>query len=127
MNELDPGVEILGPAGGALHRAVWDSVEAANHLKETDKAAIELAVQFATIIDDAVASGEPERIHQVSCVAMPTLNKTLTSLGLNPEGRFKLKLEAPATSTAPGAPTPPPGGSDELTALRAKRAKRGGA
>ena len=127
MDALEPGVEVLGPAKGKLLYAVNESVEAADHLKPSDGASIELARQFAQIIDEAIESGDPERIHQVSCVAMPTLNKTLTSLGLNPEGRFKMKIGLTAGQQSGPAGPPKAGAPDELTALRAKRAKRGGA
>ena len=127
MDALEPGVEVLGPAKGKLLYAVNESVDAADHLKKSDEASVELARAFARIIDDAIESQEPERIHQVSCVAMPTLNKTLTSLGLNPEGRFKLKIGLTTGQQSGPAGPPKAGTPDELTALRAKRAKRGGA
>lgn len=127
MDSLEPGMEVLGPARGKLLYAVNESVDTADHLEISDAAAIELARSFARIIDDAIESQEPERIHQVSCVAMPTLNKTLTSLGLNPEGRFKLKIGVVASQQSGQSGPPKAGTPDELTALRAKRAKRGGA
>lgn len=127
MDAIEPGVEVLGPAQGKLLYAVNESVDAADHLKPSDEAAVELARSFARIIDQAIDSGDPERIHQVSCVAMPTLNKTLTSLGLNPEGRFKMKIGLTSGQQSGSGGPPRAGGPDELTALRAKRAKRGGA
>lgn len=130
MDELISGPEILPPANSSILAALNAAVKAADHLKKSDDAAVELARSFARIIDRAIESGDPDRIHQVSCVAMPTLNKSLTSLGLNPEGRFKLKIGIDTTVAAPSKSGPPSsgGGPDELTALRAKRrVKSGGA
>lgn len=130
MDELISNPEILPPANGRILAELNASVKAAKHLKRSDDAAVELARAFARIIDQAIESGDPDRIHQVSCVAMPTLNKSLTSLGLNPEGRFKLKIGVDAPGAAASSKSGPPqtgGGPDELTALRAKRrAKSGG-
>lgn len=78
---------------GNLVEQVRESVEQAEHLEPTDEAAIALALEMAKVVDDARESGSEERIHRASCVAMPSLHKVLTSLGLNPEGRQKLGLD----------------------------------
>lgn len=72
--------------------SVRDAVDAAEHLSSSDQASIDLALHLATIIDEARASGDPEAISKTSFGPMPTLNKVLTSLGLNPEGKQKLGL-----------------------------------
>ena len=72
--------------------SVNEAVEAAEHLSESDQASIDLAVHLATIIDEARESGDPDAISKTSFGPMPTLNKVLTGLGLNPEGKQKLGL-----------------------------------
>lgn len=96
MKMLDSGDQITEPVAGKMIAAVRNSVESAEHLQYTDEADIELAYELATVIDDARASGSEERVHRASCVAMPSLHKVLTSLGLNPEGRQKIGLDATA-------------------------------
>lgn len=93
MKTLNPGHEVIEPVVGRMLSAVRNSVESAEHLQYTDEADIELAYELATVVDDARSSGSEERIHRASCVAMPSLHKVLTSLGLNPEGRQKLGLD----------------------------------
>ena len=44
------------------------------------------------IRDRARESGDPDAISKTSFGPMPTLNKVLTGLGLNPEGKQKLGL-----------------------------------
>lgn len=78
---------------GRVRKAVVRSVEAADHLEKSDRAEVALACELADVIDAAVDSGDVERIHRCSCVAMPSLHKILTSLGLNPEGRKNLQLD----------------------------------
>ena len=72
--------------------SVNEAVEAAEHLSESDQASIDLAIHLATIIDEARESGDPDAISKTSFGPMPTLNKVLTGLGLNPEGKQKLGL-----------------------------------
>ena len=78
---------------GQLVKLVTESIEQADHLEPTDEAEIALALELAKVVDDARESGDEERIHRASCVAMPSLHKVLTALGLNPEGRLKLGLD----------------------------------
>ena len=68
------------------------AVAAAEHLTGSDQASVDLALHLATVIDDARASGDEERIHKTSFGPMPSLLKVLTALGLNPEGKQKLGL-----------------------------------
>lgn len=72
--------------------SVAESVAAADHLTESDQASVDLAFHLATIIDEARASGDEDAINKTSFGPMPTLNKVLTGLGLNPEGKQKLGL-----------------------------------
>lgn len=72
--------------------SVREAVGAADHLVDSDQASVDLALHLATIIDDARSSGDPEAINKTSFGPMPTLNKVLTGLGLNPEGKQKLGL-----------------------------------
>lgn len=72
--------------------SVNEAVDAADHLSESDQASIDLAIHLATIIDEARESGDPDAISKTSFGPMPTLNKVLTGLGLNPEGKQKLGL-----------------------------------
>lgn len=72
--------------------SVVEAVESAGHLVESDQASIDLALHLATIIDEARDSGDPDAISKTSFGPMPTLNKVLTGLGLNPEGKQKLGL-----------------------------------
>lgn len=76
----------------SMVEAVNDAVVAAEHLTDSDMASVDLALHLATIIDEARASGDPDAINKTSFGPMPTLNKVLTGLGLNPEGRQKLGL-----------------------------------
>ena len=92
MDELDHDYEALGATTGRMRAAVQSSVDQADHLDGMDDADIALAFEMAQVIDDARDSGEEERIHRAWCVAMPSLHKVLTSLGLNPEGRQKLGI-----------------------------------
>lgn len=96
MSELVDWVEITTtePLSGRYEAAVRKSVELADHLEQTDDADIQLALGYAKVIDTAFDEDNPEKIHRVSCVAMPSLHKTLTDLGLNPKGRRELGLDA---------------------------------
>lgn len=85
-------MENVEAQAGTMKTAVRTSVDLADHLDEMDAADVSLALEMAQVIDDARESGDEDRIHRASCVAMPSLHKVLTSLGLNPEGRKKLGL-----------------------------------
>lgn len=76
----------------SMVESVNDAVAAADHLSESDQASVDLALHLATIIDEARESGDPDAISKTSFGPMPTLNKVLTGLGLNPEGKQKLGL-----------------------------------
>lgn len=96
MSELDEWVEVTSTEQltGRYSAAVRKSVELAEHLDPTDDADVQLAYGYAQVIDTAFDENDPEKIHRVSCVAMPSLHKTLTDLGLNPKGRHELGLDA---------------------------------
>lgn len=93
MDEIDSGVTATEPLTGRMVASIKKALAAAEHIQYTDEADIALAFELATVVDDARESGDEERIHRASCVAMPSLHKVLTSLGLNPEGRQKLGLD----------------------------------
>lgn len=76
----------------SMVESVAAAVEAADHLADSDQASVDLAFHLATVIDEARASGDEERIHKTSFGPMPSLLKVLTALGLNPEGKQKLGL-----------------------------------
>lgn len=76
----------------SMVESVKDAVAAADHLTSSDQASVDLALHLATIIDEARESGDPDAISKTSFGPMPTLNKVLTGLGLNPEGKQKLGL-----------------------------------
>lgn len=76
----------------SMVESVNDAVAAADHLTSSDRASVDLALHLATIIDEARESGDPDAISKTSFGPMPTLNKVLTGLGLNPEGKQKLGL-----------------------------------
>jgi|SRR5690242_2696631 len=101
---------------GPLSSAVQKSLEAATWLTEADEATKELARRYAALVDDAVALGEPDAINRAHAVAGPNLQKTLTSLGLNPEARKELGVKGEAQEVDP---------IDELKRKRAGRAKAG--
>lgn len=85
-------MNFMGDALRSMLETVNDSVAAAEHLTDSDQAQVELARHLATIIDEARESGDPDAINRTSFGPMPTLNKVLTALGLNPEGKQKLGL-----------------------------------
>lgn len=76
----------------SMVESVNDAVAVADHLTSSDQASVDLALHLATIIDEARESGDPDAISKTSFGPMPTLNKVLTGLGLNPEGKQKLGL-----------------------------------
>ena len=76
----------------SMVESVKDAVAVADHLTSSDQASVDLALHLATIIDEARESGDPDAISKTSFGPMPTLNKVLTGLGLNPEGKQKLGL-----------------------------------
>lgn len=75
-----------------MYWAVRASVDAATHLSDDDMASVEVAYQLAQYIDAAHESGDQARIDKTTFGAYPTLNKVLTGLGLNPEGKQRLGL-----------------------------------
>ena len=101
---------------GRLATAVEKSLEAATWLSVADEATKELARGYATYVDDAHAAGEPDLIHKAYSVAGPNLQKTLTSLGLNPEARKELGVKGESQEVDP---------IDELKRKRAGRAQAG--
>lgn len=104
--------ESLGPLGTAVEK----SLKAATWLSEADEATRELARRYAALVDDAVSLGEPDAINRAHAVAGPNLQKTLTSLGLNPEARKELGVKGESQEVDP---------IDELKAKRAGRSKAG--
>jgi hypothetical protein len=101
---------------GRLGIAVQKSLEAATWLSEADEATKELARGYASYVDNAHALADPELIHKAYSVAGPNLQKTLTSLGLNPEARKELGVKGEAQEVDP---------IDELKRKRAGRAQAG--
>ena len=101
---------------GRLATAVEKSLEAATWLSEADEATKELARGYASYVDNAHALADPELIHKAYSVAGPNLQKTLTSLGLNPEARKELGVKGEAQEVDP---------IDELKRKRAGRAQAG--
>ena len=74
-----------------LLEAVDDAIRAADWLNEkADAGTIALARTYAAHVDDALDDGDPELIRKAISVAGPNLQKTLHSLGLNPESRGEL-------------------------------------
>lgn len=70
-----------------MGEALAEALEAATWLTPADAATVELARQYAAYVDEALIMDDPEMIHRSLSVAGPNLQKTLTSLGLNPESR----------------------------------------
>lgn len=101
---------------GRLGSAVQRSLEAATWLSAADEATRELALGYAAYVDNALALADPELIHKAYSVAGPNLQKTLTSLGLNPEARKELGVKGEAQEVDP---------IDELKAKRGRRAQAG--
>jgi phage terminase small subunit len=101
---------------GRLGAAVEKSLEAATWLSGADEATKELARGYASYVDNAHALADPELIHKAYSVAGPNLQKTLTSLGLNPEARKELGVKGEAQEVDP---------IDELKRKRAGRAQAG--
>ena len=101
---------------GRLATAVEKSLQAATWLTDADEAVKELARGYATYVDDAHNAGDSELIHKAYSVAGPNLQKTLTSLGLNPEARKELGVKGESQEVDP---------IDELKRKRAGRAAAG--
>lgn len=70
-----------------MGEALTEALDAATWLTPADAATVELARQYAAYVDEALIMDDPEMIHRSLSVAGPNLQKTLTSLGLNPESR----------------------------------------
>ena len=101
---------------GRLATAVEKSLEAATWLTAADEATKELARRYAALVDNANALGDPDLINRAHSTAGPNLQKTLTSLGLNPEARKELGVKGEAQEVDP---------IDELKRKRAGRAQAG--
>ena len=94
MKELLDWIDRNAEEGaGQYVRAVRRAVESAEHLYREDVADVSLCLGYAKIIDSAFDSGDPERCHKVSTVAMPSLHKAITDLGLNVRGRKEMGLD----------------------------------
>lgn len=91
--------------------AVEASLKAATWLTAADDATKELARRYASLVDDALASEDLEKINRAHAVAGPNLQKTLTSLGLNPEARKELGVKGESQEADP---------IDELKARRGR-------
>lgn len=85
------GIDLEGIDGG-LVKAINRALEAAEHLMESDRGAVSLALKFANAIEEALNSSDPAERDKVLFGAVPSLNKQLTELGLTPQGRHNLDL-----------------------------------
>jgi hypothetical protein len=101
---------------GRLSAAVEKSLAAATWLSEADEATKELARRYAALVDNANAAGDLDLINRAHSTAGPNLQKTLTSLGLNPEARKELGVKGEAQEVDP---------IDELKRKRASRSQAG--
>lgn len=99
-----------------LGEAVETSLTAATWLTEADEATKELARRYAALVDNANASGDLDLINRAHSTAGPNLQKTLTSLGLNPEARKELGVKGESQEVDP---------IDELKKKRAARTAAG--
>lgn len=105
---------------GSLEDAVLRSVESrGDSITESDEGLVSLAARYARQIDAGLESGGQEATKAL--YLGPHLVKALEVLGCSPSGRGEV-----GSSNGKSGPRDN-GGSDELTVLRAKRAKRGGA
>lgn len=104
--------ETLGKLGAAVEK----SLEAATWLSAADEGVKELARRYAALVDNANASGDLDLINRAHSTAGPNLQKTLTSLGLNPEARKELGVKGESQEVDP---------IDELKKKRAVRAQAG--
>lgn len=77
----------------SLAESVRMSVGAAEGLIEADLAAVDLAVSYASAIDEALDDGDPALITKALYLG-PHLLKTLESLGLTPAGRKSAPVKA---------------------------------
>lgn len=85
----------------SLLEAVESAIGAASWLGDADVAGVELARKYAQLIDDSVDSGEWADQAKAFAVAGPNLQKTLTSLGLNPEARKELDAQGKVAEVDP--------------------------
>jgi len=99
-----------------LSAAVERALGAATWLTDADEATKELARRYAALVDSALASGDLEAINRAHAVAGPNLQKTLTSLGLNPEARKELGVKGESQEVDP---------IDELKRKRGERSQAG--
>ena len=106
----------MSETSGRLSAAVEAALTAAVWLTDADAATVALARGYAAYVDDAIALGDPDPIHKAYSVAGPNLQKTLTSLGLNPEARKELGVKGESQEVDP---------IDELKRKRAGRAQAG--
>lgn len=99
---------------GVLLDAVEKSLSAATWLTDADVATVELARRYAVLVDEAIETGAIDAINRAHAVAGPNLQKTLTSLGLNPEARKELGVKGESGEVDP---------IDELKRKRFSRAQ----
>lgn len=74
-------------------QSVKDSIEAAEHLEETDAGAVANALAFAERIQLLLTSDDPDRRDKVLYGPIASLAKLLNDLGLTPAGRASLELD----------------------------------
>lgn len=94
MAQLEENLRAAMIPGGALLRRVEEALAGAEHLLSIDGAVAGLALDQARVIDRALESGDEEQIAYAARVSMPALLRTLTALGLTPDGRKKLDLDS---------------------------------
>lgn len=83
--DVDKDVDVL--------QSVKDSIEAADHLEETDAGAVANALAFAERIQQLLSSDDPDRRDKVLYGPIASLAKLLNDLGLTPAGRANLQLD----------------------------------
>lgn len=94
MDEMEANLTHPVIENGLVTNRVIEAIELAEHLLGLDRGVVALALEQARAVDLATALGDPDQVHRAATVAMPSLLKTLTNLGLTPEGRMKLGLAA---------------------------------
>lgn len=77
-------------------RAVESSIAAAEHLTDADEGAVSSALSFASRIQEALDSGDEGRADKLMYGPYSSLGKILNDLGLTPQGRANLGLDADA-------------------------------
>lgn len=79
----------------SLAESVRSSIEAMSWLEDSDQAAAELAIKYATQVDVAVESGDPEAARSAMYLG-PHLLNALRALGGTPVERKALGVESKA-------------------------------